>query len=96
MKLLSLFKPAKTEAKIPDNLPSGSFTVSRAGQITACTLPSSVPRTLLKHLGSEVVATMRESGKARLPLAEFTVDYPEFTLAAREMSGGAIIFFIPR
>ena len=34
MKLLSLFKPAKTEAKIPDNLPAGSFTVSRAGEIT--------------------------------------------------------------
>jgi len=94
---MKLFNPFKQEkSKLPDYLPAGSFTVSRAGQITACTLPSSVSRLFLKELAGEVVSTMRDAHKANVPLAEFTVDYPEFKLAAREMSGGAIIFFIPR
>jgi hypothetical protein len=96
MKLLNIFKQEAKPSATPEYLPAGSFTVSRAGQITACTLPSSVPRPFLKQLAGEVVSTMREAQKARMPLAEFTVDFPEFKLAAREMSGGAIIFFIPR
>jgi hypothetical protein len=94
MSLLNIF--AKEKREIPKSLPPGSFTVNRQGNITASTLPSSFPQNFLLELAEEVIVTFKEAREVRLPLTELAVNYPEFKLAARELSGGAIIFFIPR
>lgn len=94
MNLLGLF--AREKREIPKSLPPGSFTVNRQGNITASTLPSAFPQSFLLELAEQVIATFKEAREVRLPLTELSVNYPEFKLAARELSGGAIIFFIPR
>lgn len=73
-------------------LHSGSFSVDRAGQVLASTLPSSFPAELLQNIGRNVAATFQEALAAQLPLNELVVHYPGLKITAREMRGGAIIF----
>ena len=95
MELLSLFN-RHVETAPGHQLPAGSFTINRSGNITASTIPSSFPNSFLLDIASHVLTTFREAKEAQLPLSELAVNYPDFKLAARELSGGAIIFFIPR
>jgi len=89
MGLLNLFsKPVPSLL----NLPSGSFTVDRSGQVVVATLPSSFPSDLLLEIGRHVLTAFRDAQVAQLPLAELIIHYPSLKITAREMRGGAIVF----
>jgi hypothetical protein len=93
MGLLNLFN--KTAPNLL-RLPSGSFTVDRAGRILANTLPSSFPEELVNFLAGYVLETFREAGAAHLHFSQLVVNYPSLKITAREMRGGAVIFLSPR
>jgi len=87
--ITSLFiKPKKTALV---QIPSGSFTIDRKGQVIASTLPQSF-QTHLKAIGELVLASFRSSAQCDLQLAELTVVYSALKLVAREQRGGAIVF----
>ena len=93
MGFLNLFsKPAPA---VLLQLPTGSFTVDRSGEVVVATLPSSFPRALVQQIGSAVVDTFREAQAAQLPLAELVINYPSFKITARELRGGAIVYLSP-
>ena len=77
-------------------LPSGSFTVDRAGFILVTTIPSSFPQPLVHEIARCVLETFRDAQGAQLPLSELIVDYPSFKISAKEMRGGAIVFLSPK
>jgi hypothetical protein len=89
MGLLSIFsKPAKPLLQ----LPSGSFSIDRSGNVLAGTLPSSFPRELVEQIGQCITDTFRDAHGVQLPLDELVVHYPGLKITAREMRGGAMIF----
>jgi hypothetical protein len=93
MGLLKLFsKPAANLMR----LPSGCFTVDRAGKIVASTLPQNFPAPLMQEIAAQVLATFREAQTAQLPLGEFIVRLATLKITAREMRGGAIVFLAPQ
>jgi hypothetical protein len=77
-------------------LPSGSFSVDRAGRVLVCTIPSSFPLANVQQIGRRVLETFREAQAAQLPLSELVVHYASLTITARELRGGAIIFLSPK
>jgi len=78
------------------HLPSGSFTVDRAGQIMTSTLPQSFPADRLKDIGDKVLAAFRGAERAQMPMAEIIIHYSALKLLARELRGGAIVFLMPQ
>lgn len=77
-------------------LPSGSFTVDRAGILLTRTLPSSFPEDLLCDVAKRVLTAFREANEAQLPLSQLIIDYPSLRITARELRGGAMIFLTPK
>jgi hypothetical protein len=93
MGFLTLF--SKSAPKLLQ-LPSGSLTVDRTGDILVTTVPSNFPAELLTEIGNRIVTAFREAHAAQLPLSELTVNYPTLKITARELRGGAIIFLLPK
>jgi len=93
MGFLDLFK---SRAETPPPLPSGSFTVDRTGTVLSSTVSSSFPAARLKEISALVLKTFREGQKQDLSFAEFTVHFGAFTIKARELRGGAMVFLSPR
>jgi hypothetical protein len=85
-------KPAATLMR----LPSGCFTVDRAGQIVTSTLPQHFPAALAQEIAAHVLAAFREAQAAQLPLSELIIRFASLKITAREMRGGAIVFLTPR
>lgn len=85
-------KPAATLMR----LPSGSFTVDRAGQIVTSTLPQNFPATLTQEIAGHVLATFRDAQAVQLPIADLVVHFASLKITAREMRGGAIVFLTPQ
>ena len=77
-------------------LPTGSFTVDCTGRLVMGTVPSSFPGELVAEVAQSVLAAFRGAGEADLPLSEVVVDYASLRITARELRGGAIIFFAPK
>ena len=77
-------------------LPSGCFTVDRAGKVVTSTLPQSFPGPLTQEIAGHVLATFRDAQAAQLPLSELIVHYASLKLIARELRGGAIVFLTPQ
>lgn len=94
MGLLNLFSKSPAPNLAP--LPVGSFTVDRTGRILASTLPHAFPPARVKEIGQLVISTFQAAQEAKLPMSEIIVDYASLKLTAREMRGGAIIFFAAR
>lgn len=76
-------------------LPSGTITVDRGGQIVTSTVSSSYPRKLLQTIGHDVLEVLNEARKAQIPLAEVSLHFGSLRITARELRGGAIIFLLP-
>lgn len=76
-------------------LPSGCFTVDRSGTIISSTLSASFPAEQLERIARQVLEAFRQAQKAQLMFQELYFQYPAMTLTARELRGGAIIFFTP-
>ena len=77
-------------------LPSGSITVNRAGKIVSSTVSSAYPAHLLRAVGKDVLALLREAHEAQMPLAEISIHFASLRITARELRGGAIIFLFPQ
>ena len=93
MGFLSMFtKPAPTLTR----LPSGCFTVDRAGKVVISTLPQAFSSELTREVAGLVLQSFRDAQKAQLPLSELVVHYASLKIVAREMRGGAIVFLTPQ
>ena len=77
-------------------LPTGSVTVDRNGQIVTSTVSSGYPPDLLRDIGRDVVSLFREARTAQTPLAEIALHFGSLHITARELRGGAIIFLFPQ
>ena len=92
MGLLNFFsKPAPSLT----GLPSGCFTMDRAGNVVVATVSSSFPAATVREIGRHVLDTFREAQLAQLPLAELVVHYGSLKITARELRGGALVFLTP-
>lgn len=76
-------------------LPTGCFTVDRNGEIIISTLPQTFPRQYIDRMVALVLKTFKAAHDAQLVFQELHVNYAALKLTAREMRGGAIIFFMP-
>lgn len=93
MGFLNFFsKPAAT----PLQLPAGTFTMDRSGQVLVATLPSSFPAELVHEIGRRVLTAFSEAKVAQLPLNELIIQYSSLKIVARELRGGAIVFLTPQ
>lgn len=77
-------------------LPAGTITVDRTGDIVTSTVPSAYPRNFLRDIGADVLALFREARDAQMPLAELNMHFGSLHITARELRGGAIIFLLPQ
>ena len=77
-------------------LPSGSITVNREGQIVTSTVSSAYPAETLQMVGREVLALFKEARTSQMPLAEISLHFASLRITARELRGGAIIFLFPQ
>jgi hypothetical protein len=84
-----------TKASI-QQLPAGTITVDRQGQVVTSTVSSVFPETLLQAVGRDVLELFREARTAQMPLAEVTLYFGTLRITARELRGGAIIFLFPQ
>ena len=81
---------------VVQQLPLGSMTVSRDGNVITTTISSAYPRSLLREIAREVVGLFREAREAQMPMAELSLHYGSLRITALELRGGAIIFFFPQ
>jgi hypothetical protein len=77
-------------------LPAGTVTVNRNGEIVTSTVSSAYPKNLLRDIGADVLALFREARTAQMPLAEISLQFGSLHVTARELRGGAIIFLLPQ
>ena len=77
-------------------LPTGTITVDRNGQVVTSTVSSAYPRNFLRDIGRDVLALFREARAAQMPLAEVSLHFGSLHVTARELRGGAIIFLFPQ
>ncbi|HEX9047637.1 MAG TPA: hypothetical protein VF988_11465 [Verrucomicrobiae bacterium] len=77
-------------------LPSGTVTVDRQGNIITSTVSSTFPKAVLEEIGGDIIELFREAHGAQMPLAEVSVHYASLRITARELRGGAIIFLFPQ
>jgi len=77
-------------------LPAGTVTVDRHGDIVTSTVSSAYPRNFLRGIGADVLALFREARDAQMPLAELNMHFGSLHITARELRGGAIIFLLPQ
>jgi len=91
--LSRLFKSDKSNLV---HLPSGSFTVDKAGNVMTSTLPQSFPAERLQDIATQVLAAFRSAERAQMPMAEVVVHYTALKILARELRGGAMVFLMPQ
>jgi hypothetical protein len=77
-------------------LPTGSITVDRDGQIVTSTVSSRYPQPPLRAVGRNMMQLFRESRSARMPFTELDIHFGSLHLTARELRGGTIIFISPQ
>ena len=93
MEFLKRFFRGRAEVQ---QLPNGTITVDRAGQIVTSTVSSAYPPKLLTDIGADVLALFREAREAEMPLAQIALNFGSLHITARETRGGAIIFLFPQ
>ncbi len=77
-------------------LPTGSVTVDRHGNIVTSTVSSAFPKKVLHSIGHDVLELFNEARASQMPLAEVTLHFGSLRITARELRGGAIIFLFPQ
>jgi hypothetical protein len=77
-------------------LPTGSITVDRNGQIVTSTVSSMYPRPLLQAIGRDVLRLFREARSTEIPLTELDIHFASLRITARELRGGTLIFIFPQ
>jgi hypothetical protein len=77
-------------------LPAGTITVDRNGDIVTSTVASSYPADSLHEIGRDVLELFRAARTTQMPFAEVSLHYGSLHITARELRGGAIIFLFPQ
>lgn len=77
-------------------LPAGTVTVDRLGNIITSTVSSTFPRPLLQAIASDVLELFREARAGQMPMAEVNLHFISLSITARELRGGAVIFLSPQ
>lgn len=77
-------------------LPAGTITVDRQGQVVTSTVSSAYPPALLQAIGRDVLELFREARAEQMPLSEVSLQFISLRITARELRGGAIIFLFPQ
>jgi len=77
-------------------LPTGTITVDRNGDIITSTVSSAYPKNFLRDIGRDVLKLFSEARAAQMPLAEISLQFGSLHITARELRGGAIIFLFPQ
>jgi len=77
-------------------LPTGTITVDRSGNIVTSTVSSAFSKRLLKDIANDVLELLQEARLAQTPLAEVSLQFGSLRITARELRGGAIIFLLPQ
>jgi hypothetical protein len=90
-----LDKVFQPEADV-QQLPTGSLTVDRNGEVVVFTVSSNYPKDLLHEIGREVLLLFHEARVAQIPLGEINIYYTSLRITARELRGGAVIFLYPQ
>lgn len=93
MGLLNLFSRARATVHM---LPSGSMTLDRNAAIVATTISSSFPAEQLEQIGALVLRLFKSASAAQVPLSELRLHFPSLLITARELRGGAVVFFSPK
>lgn len=93
MDFLKFFSREAPSAPIP--LPSGSFTIDRTGRIVSSTVSNYFPEKHTMEIGRVVIETFRRAQTAEVVLTEITLNFAAIKVTARELRGGAIVFFAP-
>jgi len=81
---------------VVQQLPSGSITVDRHGNVVTSTVSSAYPKALLRDIGRDVLLLLREAHAAQMPLAQVSLHFASLHITARELRGGAVIFLFPQ
>jgi len=89
------FLSFKSNSATLRKLPTGSFTVDSTGAIVTSTVPTSFPVEEIRRTGQQVLQAFRGGHQAGYPFAELIIHFAAFKLSARELRGGAIVFFSP-
>ena len=94
---MGVLKPfVRTEIPIEaGRMPSGCFAVHREGSVIASTLPHWFPAKTVAEIGRVVLASFRIAGETNVLLSEMNVRYRGFTVFARDLRGGALVFLVP-
>jgi len=77
-------------------LPTGSFTVDRAGNIVTSTIPTSFPSAQVNRIAQLVLEAFERGHESGYPFAELIIHFAALKLNARELRGGAIVFLSPQ
>jgi len=95
MGFLKKLFPFRSNAGV-QQLPSGSVTVDRNGNVVTSTVSTAYPPELLRTIGRDVLALLKEARNAQVPMAEISIHFASLRITARELRGGAIIFLFPQ
>ncbi len=90
MGLLTFF--AKTSPSV-HRLPVGTLTLDRDGRVLASTVSSTYSAELLGEVSQQVLGLFGASRQAQIPISELVLHFASLKITAREMRGGAILFF---
>jgi|ERR1700733_6745786 hypothetical protein len=93
--LKKIFRLFSSRASV-QQLPVGSLTVDRDGQVVTSTVSSTYPEHLLREIGRTVLVLFHDARAAQMPLAEITIHFASLRVTARELRGGAVIFLFPQ
>jgi hypothetical protein len=77
-------------------LPTGSITVDRDGQIVTSTVSSTYPQPQLQAVGRNMLKLFHEARSTRMPFTELGIQFGSLRITARELGGGTIIFIFPQ
>jgi hypothetical protein len=94
MGILNIFSKSKGEQR-PLEIPAGTVTVDRQGQILGTTLPASVPQECIAQIIKPILAAFVEAREAQISLNEIVINYSALKITAKELRGGAMIFLAP-
>jgi hypothetical protein len=90
---MGFLKRFKSEPPGPPPLPNGSFCIDKTGQITTSTVPRAFPEEILEEIARRVLLTFRNGKLYGYETKEITVTYDNIKIRARELRGGAMVFF---
>ena len=94
MGLLNIFGKGKGEQK-PCEIPNGTFTVDKEGNLLTSTVSSAFPIECIEQISRPVLAAFARARAAQMPLEELVIQFSALKITAKEMRGGAMIFLAP-